>query len=425
MTAARWLLLVRAALCAAVFACAALVIDYRNLADATFCGVESACFKVRSSSVGQEIADRIHDVIPGATLPAVTLPVFVGLLALTIFLSGKWMVRALAASATVGALIALGLVYVQFSIDALCPYCMVVDISMVVAAIAATQLARSVRTDEEAELKLGPSLATRVTFVWAGAGALCTVLPFVWAEFPDTEPLPPELASLQVPGKLNVFSFTDFECPFCRQLYPTLKEIKQRDDVAFHRFMVPLDGHKGAMPAALAYECVPENQRDRFAETLYTVPPEQLGYEPVVGLAVLVTNADELEFRKCITSPEAKAKVEADKKLFDNLQLSGLPTTIIGNRRIRGAAIDKVQTAARTAGAGIELPVWVMLVLGAGVIAGAAVLSSRRLEAAPATQSKPDAEPEPEPEAEPEPDAEPGAELEAPKPKKAKKRKRA
>jgi uncharacterized membrane protein len=417
MTPARWLLLVRAALCAAVFACAALVIDYRNLADATFCGVESACFKVRSSSVGQEIAERIHEVIPGATLPAVTLPVFAGLLALTLFLSGKWMVRALAALTSAGALIALGLVYAQIKIDALCAYCMVVDVSMIVAAIGAVQIARAARSDDEAEEKLGPSLATRVTFPWAAAGALCTALPFLWAEFPDTEPLPPELAAMQQPGKLNVFSFTDFECPFCRQLYPTLKEIKQREDVAFHRFMVPLDGHKGAMPAALAYVCTAENQRDLIAETLYTVPAEQLSYESVVGLAVLITNADDLAFRKCMTSPEAKAKVEADKKLFDKLELSGLPTTIIGNRRIRGAAIDKVQTAVRTAGAGVELPVWIMLVLGAAVILGAAVLSSRRIEAAPA--------PEPEPEPEPEKPAE-AAEEEAspaPRPKKAKKRK--
>lgn len=414
MSPARWLLLVRAALSAAIFACAALVIDYRNLADATFCGVESACFKVRSSPVGQEIAERIHDVIPGATLPAVTLPVFAGLLALTLFLGGRWMVRALAGLTSAGALIALGLVYAQLSIDTLCPYCMVVDVAMVVAAVAAILLAQSAPTDEAVEEKLGPSLATRVTFPWAAAGALCTALPFVWAEFPDTEPLPPQLVERQVQGKLNVFSFTDFECPFCRQLYPTLKEVKTRDDVAFHRFMVPLEGHKGAMPAALAYVCTAEDQRERIAETLYTVPAEQLGYEGVVKLAVLITNADELAFRKCMTSPEAKASVEADKKLFDELGLSGLPTTIIGSRRIRGAAIDKVNTAIRTAGAGVELPVWLMLVLGAAIIGGATFVSSRRAE--PATSQEPSP-----PSSDDEPKSDEGEPR--PRPKKAKKRK--
>ena len=417
MSPARWLLLVRAALSAAIFACAALVIDYRNLADATFCGVDSACFKVRSSPVGQEIAERIHDVIPGATLPAVTLPVFAGLLALTLFLGGKWMVRALAGLTSAGALIALGLVYAQLSIDTLCPYCMVVDVAIVVAAIAAILLARSAPTDEAGGGKAGPPLPTRVTFPWAAAGALCTALPFVWAEFPDTEPLPPQLVERQVQGKLNVFSFTDFECPFCRQLYPTLKDLKTRDDIAFHRFMVPLEGHKGAMPAALAYVCTAEDQRERIAETLYTVPAEQLGYEGVVKLAVLITNADELAFRKCMTSPEAKAKVEADKKLFDELGLSGLPTTIIGSRRIRGAAIDKVNTAIRTAGAGVELPVWLMLVMGAAIIGAAAFVSSRRAE--PATSQEPS--PRPVPNSDDEPESNEGEPR--PRPKKAKKRK--
>ncbi len=388
MAPSRWLLLVRAALCAAVLACAALVIDYRNLADATFCGTDSACFKVRSSDVGQEIAEKIHDYIPNATLPAVALPIFAGLLALTLFLSGRWMVRILAGLTGLGALGAAGLIYAQAKIDTFCAYCMVVDGAAIVAAIGAIAIAVRVRTDADAEELLGPSLATKVTFPWAAAGALCTALPFVWAEFPDTEPLPPELQQLQQPGKLTVLSFTDFECPYCRQLYPTLKDIKARDDVAFHRFMVPLDGHKGAMPAALAYMCTPEPQRDRITETLYTVPTDQLSYEGVVKLGVLIADVDELEFRKCLTSPETKAKVEADKKLFDSLQISGLPTTVVGNRRIRGAAADKVTTAARTAGAGVELPAWAMSFVGAAFIVAAGALSARRLGQATADARK-------------------------------------
>jgi uncharacterized membrane protein len=379
MTPARWLLLVRAALSTAVFACAALVIDYRNLADATFCGVESSCFKVRSSSVGQKLAEAVNDLIPTATLPGVTLPLFAGLLALTLFLSGKWMVRLLAGASGIGALAALGLVYAQASIDTFCAYCMVVDVSMIVAAVGAIAIAVRVRTDADAEELLGPSMATGGTFPWGLAGALLTMLPFVWAEFPKVDPLPEPIAKLQQPGKLTIVSFTDFECPYCRTLYPTLKDLKTRDDVVFYRYMVPLDGHKGAMPAALAYYCVDEAQRDRIADTLYTVTPEQLGYESVVGFAQLIANANEAEFRKCMTSQEAKDKVAADKKLFDDLNLSGLPSTYVGARMIRGAATDKVMVAARTAGAGLELPIWLMFVAAGTILVGAAYRSSRKV----------------------------------------------
>ncbi len=424
MTPARWLLLVRAALCTAIFACAALVIDYRNLADATFCGVESSCFKVRSSDVGQKLAEAVNDLIPTATLPGVTLPLFAGLLALTLFLSGKWMVRLLAAASAVGALAALGLIFVQTTIDTYCAYCMVVDISMLIAAVGAVAIALEVRTDADAEKLLGPSIATGATFPWGLAGAILTGLPFIWAEFPKVDPLPEQLAKLQEPGKLTIVSFTDFECPYCRALYPTLKDLKTRDDVVFHRYMVPLDGHRGAMPAALAYYCVDERQRDRIADTLYTVTPEQLGYEQVVGLAVLIANANEAEFRKCMTSQEAKDKVAADKKLFDDLGLSGLPTTFVGPRMIRGAAVDKVIVAARTAGAGLQLPIWLMFVLAGGILVGAAYRSSRKVTEAEADAAAEAAEAAKDKQAKADEPKDDDA-AEEPKPAKKKKRKKA
>lgn len=419
MTPARWLLLVRAALCTAVFACAALVIDYRNLADATFCGVESSCFKVRSSDVGQKLAEAVNDLIPTATLPGVTLPLFAGLLALTLFLSSKWMVRVLAAASGIGALAALGLVYAQASIDTFCAYCMVVDVSMLVAGIGSIAIALKVRTDADAEALLGPSMTTGATFPWGLAGALLTLMPFLWAEFPKVDPLPEPIAKLQQPGKLTIVSFTDFECPYCRALYPTLKDLKTRDDVVFHRYMVPLDGHKGAMPAALAYYCVDEAQRDRISDTFYNVTPDQLTYEGVVGFAVLIANANEAEFRKCMVSQETKDKVAADKKLFDDLKLSGLPSTYVGPRMIRGAAVDKVVVAARTAGAGLELPVWLMFVSAGVILVGAAYRSTRKESEAAATARAEAAEPAKDEET---PDEEKADE---PKPSKKKKRKKA
>ena len=35
----------------------------------------------------------------------------------------------------------------------------------------------------------------------------------------------PQIAALQVPGKITIVSFTDFECPFCRKLHPILHGI--------------------------------------------------------------------------------------------------------------------------------------------------------------------------------------------------------
>ncbi len=405
MSPARWLLLVRAALCAAIFASAALVIDYRNLADASFCGTESDCFKVRSSDVGQRIADAVHDLIPGATLPSVALPVFAGVLAVTLFLQSRRATQVLAGVTLIGALTALSLVYVQVSIGAFCAYCMIVDTSAVVAAVGALMIARATKSDADAERLLGPSLETRVTLPWGIAGALVTALPYLWAEFPDVEPLPPALARHQEPGKLTIISFTDFQCPFCRRLHGTMKEIKQREDVVLVRYMVPLDGHPGAMPAAVAYACAGDGKQDAMADALYGAPDHELTYEGVVHILTRVTGAEEAAVRKCMNDPATKQRVADEKKLFEvDLALSGLPTTFVGNRRIRGAAEEKILVAARTASAGLELPVSLLFVVAGAVVLGATLLTARRLSSAPAGAERTPDEAAPK-EAPPEPPA--------------------
>jgi uncharacterized membrane protein len=379
MSPARLLLVVRTALCAALFACAALVIDYRNAGDPAFCSTESDCFKVRMSDEGREIAEQIHAVIPGASLPAVALAVFAGVLALTFFAQTRLAVRALAAVTTVGAVIALLLVYVQAKLGAYCAYCMVVDVSAVIASICAVLLALGARVPASVTQQLAPSMETRVTLPWGVAGALLTILPFVWAEFPATQPLPAPIQALQEPGKLTVVSFTDFQCPYCRRLHPTLKEIKEREDVVFVRYMVPLDGHTGAMPAALAYLCAPEDVREKVADGLYTCNDAELSYEGVVRVAMRAGVTDEETFRACMNDPATKARVQAEKKLFDDLDLSGLPTTFVGNRHIKGSNADRILAASRTAATGVTLPVQGLFLLAALVVAGAAWMSQRRL----------------------------------------------
>lgn len=371
MTPARLVMLVRAALVAAVMASAALMIDYQNPGDPAFCGVESACLKLRRSNIGQEIAERLYPM----NLPQLGLLTFVVLLAFSFLLTERARLQAFVAACTLGGIAAAGLIVAQASISTFCLYCMIVDTSTLVAAGASLALLRSARSSAD----LAPSMRWTVTMRWAVALGIGVAAPFVWARYPVIPPLPKPIQAMQVPGKLTVVSFTDFQCPYCRLTHPILGELRKRGDVDFHRVMAPLEFHVGAEPAALAYLCMPEDKRDSLAELLYAADEVHLTQPGVVEMAHTL-GADGDKIAACMEAPATHEKLAAEKKLFQDAGGAGLPTTFIGPNVVVGYDVERYKRViARTEPSPLSLPLWALFVTIGLTIAWAAVSSSRAL----------------------------------------------
>ncbi len=390
MTPARWLLLLRTGLALALFASAALVVDYLNPGDPAFCGVQSECMKVRTSDVGKRLAEAVHSVVPGATLPQVALLGFVALLALSFFASSRARVQVLGALSAFAGIAGAGLLAAQAFAGHFCAYCVVVDTSSILAGIAGVGLVRTLRTSDD-RASLAPALGSAVTLTWGVVVAALTVLPFVWARYPEVPPLPEALAELQVPGKTTVVSFTDFECPYCRQLHPTIEEAKARPDVVVHRIMVPLEGHLGAMPAALGYVCAPEDKRDAMAHALYETDPGLLTTKGVIVVGEGLGIARE-ELNRCMGDPGTRKKIEEQRALFfDRLGGQGLPTTYVGARLVKGAQLAKVQSlVASGATSSIVLPVGALFALAAALVGAAVALEVRSERRSPEDPNAPE-----------------------------------
>src|SRR5262249_23600609 len=156
----------------------------------------------------------------------------------------------------------------------------------------------------------------------------------------------PPIAELQVPGKLTIVSFTDFECPFCRALHPVIEKIvaARPGKVALIRRMAPLPGHPGAMPAALAFTCTPEPMRERMADSLYGAPEPLLRRDGILAIAAGL-GLDREELARCVDSPETRARVDRDIQLFNDLQTQALPLTYVGPRVILGNNPEFLQEA--------------------------------------------------------------------------------
>jgi uncharacterized membrane protein len=375
------IVVLRLAIVLGVFASAVLFVDYANAGDPAFCGVGSGCMAVRMSPFSH---------VGPVPLPALGLLCEVTLLVLALRARDTASSFVVAAAAACGGLIATALLAVQgLLIGAFCRWCVLTDLAAIVAAGSALALHRAVAPGDEAAETLA-QLARRPLLIasWSAGAALVAVLPFVWAEYPVVAPAPAEIAKLAVPGKVTIVAFTDFECPYCRRLATTQHEALARfgNRVALVRKMAPLDSHPGAMPAALAYECTPVVKIEAMAMRLYGAPEASLTTEGVKAIAHEV-GLDAAAFNACMEGPFARAAVDADKALFDALELHGLPFTFVGARTVLGGnpgALKKlVEQAMENDRPSLPVAWMVTLVAAVALGLGALTLRTARPESAP------------------------------------------
>ena len=138
---------------------------------------------------------------------------------------------------------------------------------------------------------------------------------------------------------VTIVKFEDFECPFCKNVQPTLATVLKQYDgkVRVVHKDLPLEAiHPQAQVAAEAARCAGEQGKFwEYHDTLY-------GNAPKLGAAELKTYAknvglDTAPFEQCLTSGKYKAAVQKDLSEGAKLGLTGTPTFFINGREISGA----------------------------------------------------------------------------------------
>lgn len=163
--------------------------------------------------------------------------------------------------------------------------------------------------------------------------------------------LPDVVARAQVPGAAVVVDFVDFECPFCRALHARLARAVAEAAVPVRvvRVMVPLEQHRGALPAAIAW-CCAENQAkgDQMAERLLAAG--DLSAAGIERLAAEI-GLDLDRFRADAASPATRARLAQDAAAARAAGVRSLPTLYIGARRFvgAGASVGELVAALRAA----------------------------------------------------------------------------
>jgi protein-disulfide isomerase len=137
---------------------------------------------------------------------------------------------------------------------------------------------------------------------------------------------------------VTIVEVSDFQCPFCNRVTPTLKEVEQKygQDVRIVFKHNALSFHQRAKPAARATECARE--QGKFWEMHDIVFQNQRQLED----ADLERYAGEIklnveDWKKCYASNKHDARIDADQQLAVSLGARGTPAFFINGRYLSGA----------------------------------------------------------------------------------------
>ncbi len=151
-------------------------------------------------------------------------------------------------------------------------------------------------------------------------------------------------------ARVTLVEFSDFECPHCQELYEAMKTVETEFPqirIVYKNF--PLTQiHPWAETAAIAGRCAYEQSPAAFwkvessiFDNQDVISPENVWDQLVQFATKAGLNAD--KFKACMSSPEAKKAVDADRAQGVALGVDSTPTVYINGRPLIGGDLLTLQ----------------------------------------------------------------------------------
>jgi protein-disulfide isomerase len=137
---------------------------------------------------------------------------------------------------------------------------------------------------------------------------------------------------------VTIVEFSDFQCPFCSRVGPTLEQIKKEygDQVRVVFKHQPLDFHAKAPAAHAAAEAA--HRQGKFWEMHDKIFADQKAMSPEKYVEYATELALDLEqFQKDVASADVKSRIDADKKEAAKLGSTGTPGFFVNGLNLKGA----------------------------------------------------------------------------------------
>jgi protein-disulfide isomerase len=139
---------------------------------------------------------------------------------------------------------------------------------------------------------------------------------------------------------VTIVESSDFECPFCKRVVPTLKQLEEayRGKVRFLFKQNPLPFHARALPAAIAAEEARAQGGDAkfwaMHDALFAAPSLD---DAAIARAATDAGVDAAKVAQAIATGKHKDRIERDQKLVQSLGAPGTPSFFVNGRKLTGA----------------------------------------------------------------------------------------
>jgi protein-disulfide isomerase len=137
---------------------------------------------------------------------------------------------------------------------------------------------------------------------------------------------------------VTIIEFSDYQCPFCKRVEPTVQEVLKAygpDKVRFAYRNFPLPFHSDARPAAEAAGCAAEQGKFwEYHEKLMAA--KDLSADNLKKLAGEV-GVDQKQFDGCVAAQKFKDAIEKDVEAGEAAGVNGTPAFFINGRMLDGA----------------------------------------------------------------------------------------
>ena len=138
-------------------------------------------------------------------------------------------------------------------------------------------------------------------------------------------------------AKVTVVMFSDFQCPYCRQSFGTVKRILENygESVKLVYKHLPLDIHSDAFPAARASVCADRQGKFwEYHDALFS--SDNLSENNLLNIAKKLA-LDQTEFKTCLNAESSRLEVVKDLQEAKRLKIDGTPAFYINGIQVNGA----------------------------------------------------------------------------------------
>lgn len=137
---------------------------------------------------------------------------------------------------------------------------------------------------------------------------------------------------------VTIVEFSEFECPFCARVNPTLDQIRstygEKVRIVFRHLPLPMHPH--ALKAAEAALCAEEEGKFWEMHDAMFADQRNLGIDALKAKAATL-GLDAARFDECLASGRHAARVQADLAEGQQVGANGTPTFFINGRYLSGA----------------------------------------------------------------------------------------